>query len=903
MSVHGAPLAHEPFTNSPGTAIIGSAGGTGFSGAWQANSSAGVATNTAFGLTYADSGGRALVTAGGAGFFQGLTSANSSMQPIRVFNFIRGTNGTDGVTTWFSFLIARQGPVNGSVTNGWLRGANVPHDNGSLQKLATGNSSGAATNTVGLIPIGSAGNLKPSKIQFGGRTNFVVVRVDHVVGGNDSAWLFVNPDLNAEPAVGTAATNTMGDFDFSFDRVRVFAGGHNSAAAQPYAEIVVDEYRMGETFADVAPYVSPVTNVTLLSITNIQVAGGSLVLSGSGGDPNAAFSVLGSTNLQSFSTNWPVVGSNVFDAAGLFRWTNPLVPAPGGYFFRVAAGLSNTVPVVSPLIVTSPTNLTVSAGQTAVFNVAATGTAPLSYQWYFNTNTALSGETAATLSLANVQFTNAGGYSVRVSNSGGAVTSSVAILTVLSAPVLSTAPQNLTVVVSNAAAFSVAATGTPALGYQWYFNTNTPLANATNAAYSIAVTLTNQAGKYSVVVTNTYGSVTSAVATLTVFVPPTGTVYYVATNGNDANAGTSISAPFKTISKGLTAVGSGGYVFVRGGAYPSSSKYSLSKTATSANRIRLWALPGETPVIDANGNSSDSISLSGDWYHLKGLTVAWAGHNGINISGGNNIVELCTTCSNDNTGIHITGDLNTASNLVLNCDSFRNYDPPTHGQNADGFSAKWIFGTNNVFSGCRAWENADDGWDLWMGTNTVVITNCWAFRNGTNVFGDLAWEGNGNGFKIGGNYVGTPHRTVRSAAFENMANGFDQNNNIDGQTLDNNTSWGNKKANFAMAHGTNTTPHLIRNNISFGGGSSDSFTAGSLSFTNTWQIISEPSVNAADFQSLDSSGAAGPRNAAGALPDLPFLKPVLGGRLVNKGMNVGDPYLGAAPDLGAFEVQ
>ena len=112
---------------------------------------------------------------------------------------------------------------------------------------------------------------------------------------------------------------------------------------------------------------------------------------------------------------------------------------------------------------------------------------------------------------------------------------------------------------------------------------------------------------------------------------------------------------------------------------------------------------------------SDGFSISGDCWWLFGLETTNAGHNGIRFSGASNIVELCVVHNSRNTGIHITGDTNTSYNLVLNFrDSFHNHDAPTHGQNADGFTAKWIIGPGNVFSGCRAWENADDGWDLWI---------------------------------------------------------------------------------------------------------------------------------------------------------------------------------------------
>ena len=105
-----------------------------------------------------------------------------------------------------------------------------------------------------------------------------------------------------------------------------------------------------------------------------------------------------------------------------------------------------------------------------------------------------------------------------------------------------------------------------------------------------------------------------------------------------------------------------------------------------------------------------------------------------------------------------------------------------------------------------------------------------------------------------------------------------------------------------MAHGANTTPHVVRNNVSFGAAGGDSFTSGTLSTNNTWQIIT-PAVNSGDFQSLDYSGVTGPRQADGSLPDLPFLHPVSGGRLADKGIDAAVGYSGSAPDLGAFEVQ
>jgi pectate lyase len=531
VPVHAALLAYEPFTNAPGTAIIGSSGGFGFTNAWQANGSGGVATNTPDGLQYADQSGNVLQTVTGAGFFQGLTSANTSMQPNRQFSFSRATNG-EAATTWISLLLVRQGPTNGTLNNPYARGVNITFDwptssGGANQRIGVGNSSGAATNTVGILNAG--GNLRPSAnppYPFGGGygsvppiTNFVILRIDHIAGtaqqANDNAYLWINPtNLAVEPLTNAATTNVLGLYDYSIGLVRVFVGGQSSAA-QPYGEVIVDELRVGETYADVTPYTPTAT--AALVITNTQRAGSSLIFSGQGGNAGGGYEVLANPNLNTSSTLWPVIATNTFESGGTFSVTQAV--QPGHQFFRV-----RTVPPPAPIgpsIVNPPTSLIVTQGQPAAFNVTADGTAPLSYQWYFNTNTILSGQTSSNLNIGSAQATNAGMYSVRVSNVGGSVTSAPAALTVLLPPGITTQPQSQSIQESNSVNFSVVATGTASLTYQWYFNTSTLLPGATNAAYGISSVTSNNAGGYSVIVANNYGVITSAVATLTVTVPIT----------------------------------------------------------------------------------------------------------------------------------------------------------------------------------------------------------------------------------------------------------------------------------------------------------------------------------------------------------------------------------------------
>jgi len=378
---------------------------------------------------------------------------------------------------------------------------------------------------------------------------------------------------------------------------------------------------------------------------------------------------------------------------------------------------------------------------------------------------------------------------------------------------------------------------------------------------------------------------------------------YVAPGGSDTNSGT-IDQPFKTVARGLTAVGTNGMVYLRGGVYAmGSSKLKMNAIGSAGSTIKLWAYPGEVPVLDCTGNSSDGLGIGGSYYHLRGLEVCKAGHNGINISGNYNVIENCSVHDNQNTGLHLTvsgSGVGPSNNLILNCDAYRNYDPPVGGD-ADGFSAKWTFGPNNVFRGCRAYNNSDDGWDLWMGTSSVLIDSCYAFRNGVDSWFSGSFDGNGNGFKLGGYYIATPHIVRNCIAFDNAGNGgkgFDENNNTGGQTLYNCTSFRNKGNNFSFGNtvvaGQN---HIFKNCLSYAGGVSIS---SGVQGKNSWQGFT---VSSADFLNLDTAGATAARNSDGSLPTSLFLRLAPGSSMIDAGVDVGLPYNGVAPDLGAFEAK
>ena len=327
----------------------------------------------------------------------------------------------------------------------------------------------------------------------------------------------------------------------------------------------------------------------------------------------------------------------------------------------------------------------------------------------------------------------------------------------------------------------------------------------------------------------------------------------------------------------------------------------MNRSGNPTNYIRVRAYPGELPVFDFSSQTlgTRGIEIGGNWWQLYRLEIFDAGDNGMYISGKSNLVERCVIHGCRDSGIQLDGT--GAYNLILDCDSYRNYDTNNYGENADGFAAKFAVGPGNVFRGCRSWENSDDGWDLWQATNTVVIENCWTWRNGIDFWSAGSnFAGDGNGFKLGGNNYPGAHHLSRGITFGNPHAGVDQNNNTLGQTVDNVTAWANAGANFNLRHGANTTPHIVRNNVSIAGGSSDVFTTGTLATNNSWQILS-PAARVDDLLSTNTIYALAERRDDGDLPETPFMRPVPTGRLVDVGVDVGSPIAGPAPDIGAYE--
>ena len=176
-----------------------------------------------------------------------------------------------------------------------------------------------------------------------------------------------------------------------------------------------------------------------------------------------------------------------------------------------------TVNAIVPSITTQPQPQTVADGATATFTVTVTGSAPLTVQWRRNAVNIVGATQASYTTPANSLANSGELYSVVVTNTGGTVTSNNAVLTVSSlAPSITTHPVAQTVAEGAPATFTVVATGTQPLTYQWQRN-GTNIAGATNASYTLAQpSPLDSAAVFRAVVTNTVSTATSNTAALTV---------------------------------------------------------------------------------------------------------------------------------------------------------------------------------------------------------------------------------------------------------------------------------------------------------------------------------------------------------------------------------------------------
>ena len=395
---------------------------------------------------------------------------------------------------------------------------------------------------------------------------------------------------------------------------------------------------------------------------------------------------------------------------------------------------------------------------------------------------------------------------------------------------------------------------------------------------------------------------------------------WLSPTGNDSNNGLTVQTAWLSPGTAFTKLIAGDTLWVKGGTYTVDATVKASNPATKTSPVLVAAVRGEKPVFDCSsfrhyGSESSTyrgMDLRQAYWRVRGIKIYKAGYNGIIIAGENITVEGMTVeeCGMD--GIALAAGAENA--YILNCDSYRNCNVQANGENGDGFAAKE--GTGTVFRGCRSWENADDGWDVYGGSQPILVDSCWSYGNGVNYWPDLitSYQGDGNGFKLGGGGGvdgNAPNVVLNSFAFGNMGKGFDQNHNSWGITCINCTGYNNNgMGNFAFQEVPTMGKHVMINNLSYGG-TGQAIAAGSTETTNSWNLGLSftddmfESLNVADYKvdrDLDYR-LTDPRITA--LFKLKSNNPAIDKGTVQTTIRLKPfyaiPYSGAKPDLGGKE--
>ena len=366
--------------------------------------------------------------------------------------------------------------------------------------------------------------------------------------------------------------------------------------------------------------------------------------------------------------------------------------------------------------------------------------------------------------------------------------------------------------------------------------------------------------------------------------------FYVAVDGNDANAG-SINDPFSSIMKAQDAASSGDTVYIKGGTYKnfkiakSDSNYNYVHDITKSGITYRAYSSNDAPIFDFSNIPTNK--------RVAAFRIAYGANNvtflGINVTGvpvgtqkqsecfrieGNATFNQVTCHDNQANGFYF---VNHGTGTCIRCDSYNNIGVKGISDgNTDGFGAH---GEGVTFKECRAWNCSDDGYDCLTSTGSNTFDSCWAYNMNAGA--------DSNGFKIGGYASGNPpakvpvHTVKNCLSAVNGSHGF-YSNHQPGQsaTWTNNTAYNNRLANFDMLERVSVTNptdipgtrEILHNNIAFEGKDLIESNLPSNNVSNNSWNLKGASVTADDFQSLDASQMIRPRGKNGALPEITFMK-------------------------------
>lgn len=410
--------------------------------------------------------------------------------------------------------------------------------------------------------------------------------------------------------------------------------------------------------------------------------------------------------------------------------------------------------------------------------------------------------------------------------------------------------------------------------------------------------------------------------------------YYVATTGNDGNAGT-IGSPWLTIGHGTATMAGGDTLYIRGGTYYTTAQISAPPSGTAGAYTYISNYQDEKVIVDGKNKTTASSGMTFNamsYLYVKGIEsrnnyqILTADHPyGFNISGVSNaIFDQCIAHNNGYRGfwIYLCDSI-----YFYNCDAYRNADSisVTPGNAGDGFityddESEHAITHYMYFYGCRSWENSDDGFDTGV-EGTLIYDRCWAFSNGQDAF--PAYPGNGMKIGLENRASATAKRRIVNCLFyDNGGNGLATNDNdryVRKMEIYNNIFYKNGvgvTTSNTLGTDVEELVRVFKNNISYanttanmqkGGNSTIEYCTWRLKASSPyWENNPAYSVSDADFVSVDSTGIRGARQTDGSLPVLTFLHLVEGSDLIGTGVGVGLVYDGDnlyhndPPDLGAF---
>ena len=313
-----------------------------------------------------------------------------------------------------------------------------------------------------------------------------------------------------------------------------------------------------------------------------------------------------------------------------------------------------------------------------------------------------------------------------------------------------------------------------------------------------------------------------------------GSTYYVSVEGTSNGTGAKNNPYDITTVLTNNILKPGDTVLVQPGVYKLDRKIQIRSSGTYKHNITIKnASDTEKAVLDFSDmyflSTNRGVELYANYVYWYGIDICGAGDNGMYIGGSYNTVEYCEFYNNRDTGLqigrqesaHTSIDQWPSYNLIKNCTSHNNYDNETYGENADGFAAKLTVGYGNVFDGCIAYRNSDDGWDLYAKSDSgnigqVIIYNCVAFENGyleytqetcnkiyknfnkqlqeSNTNSYMTRDGDGNGFKLGGSVMEGDVLVYNCLSFGNRMHGVTDNSNPGYLSVEEVTAYNNSAA-------------------------------------------------------------------------------------------------------------